>query len=86
MLPPMNQTELQMEHQRSKFEIVYEERIKSLLTDRFCCRFDTRLPSVWVTRFKHMSNGNEVVLKGYPADGKIMQWTNHVVKHIEYVD
>ena len=72
--------------QLSKFERVYEERKKSLLSDRYCCRVDTRLPHVWVSRFKHMSNGNEVVLKGYPADRKIMQWTNHVFRHSEYID
>ena len=82
----MNLTEQQMEHQRSKFEMVYEERVKSLLTDRYCCRVDTRLPHVWVSRFKHMSNGNEVVLKAYPADRKIMQWTNHVLRHSEFID
>ena len=82
----MNQTEQPMAHPLSKFTVVYEERVKSLLLDHYCCRVDTRLPNLWISRFKHMSNGNEIVLKGYPMDGKIMQWTNHVFKHQEIVE
>ena len=75
-----------MDMMGSKFEKVYEERVKSLLADRYCCRFKSRLPYIWVSRFMHMSNGNEIVLKGYPADRKIMQWTNHVLRHSEFID
>lgn len=70
----------------SKFENVWQERIDSLLKDHYCKRVDTRLPNVWVTRLKHMSNGNEIMLKGYPLDGIITQWTNKVFNHIEHVD
>lgn len=75
-----------MAHPHSKFNQVYEERVQSFLVDHYCKRVDTRLPNVWVTKFKHMSNGNEIILKGYPMDGVIMQWTNRVFRHIEQVE
>ena len=69
----------------SKFEKVYEERVQSLLDDHYCKRVDTRLPHLWLTRLHHMSNGNDIVIKGYPADGIITQYTNKVFNHIEQV-
>lgn len=76
-----------MAHPHSdKFQQVFEERIKSLLEDHYCKRVDTRLPHFWIVRLKHMSNGNEIVLRGFPKDGIIIQMTNHVVTHSEHVE
>ena len=72
--------------QHSKFKEVFDERVRSLIKDHYCKRVDCRLPHLWIVRLKHMSNGNEVVLAGYPADRKIMQWTNKILRHKEFVD
>lgn len=75
-----------MEHQHSKFYRVFEERIQSLLDDHYCKRVDSRLPHLWFVRLKHMSNGNSVVLRGYPHESRIIQTTNGACKHDEIVE
>ena len=64
---------------------VFQERVDSLLKDGYCKRVDTRLPHRWLVRLKHMSNGNEILLKGYPTDGVISQQTNHTTTHYERI-
>ena len=64
---------------------VFDERVSSLLADNYCKRLDTRLPHFWIVRLKHMANGNEIVLRGYPNDGCIIQSTNNIVTHKETV-
>lgn len=64
---------------------VFQERVDSLLKDGYCKRVDTRLPHLWLVRLKHMSNGNEILLKGYPSDGVISQQTNHTTTHYERI-
>lgn len=68
-----------------KFSKVFDERVSSLLADNYCKRLDTRLPHFWIVRLKHMANGNEIVLRGYPNDGCIIQSTNNIVTHKETV-
>lgn len=67
------------------FTKVFNERIESLIKDRYCKRIDTRLPNLWFVRLKHMSNGNTIILKAYPQDSVIHQYTNGICKHTEYV-
>lgn len=68
-----------------KFSKVFNERVSSLLADKYCKRLDTRLPHFWIVRLKHMANGNEIVLRGYPQDGIMVQTTNNIVTHRETV-
>ena len=68
-----------------KFSKVFDERVSSLLADNYCKRLDTRLPHFWIVRLKHMANGNEIVLRGYPNEGWIVQSTNNIVTHKETV-
>ena len=68
-----------------KFSKVFDERVSSLLADKYCKRLDTRLPHFWIVRLKHMANGNEIVLRGYPQDGIMVQTTNNIVTHRETV-
>ena len=82
----MNQIEQKMVHQHSKFSRVFDERIRSLVDDHYCKRVDSRLPNVWLVRLKHMANGNQIVLKGYPLDGVIIQCTNGIENHREVVE
>lgn len=70
----------------SKFTKIFDERIRALQQDCYCKRFDTRLPHLWMVRLHHMSNGNDIVLRGYPLDGIIIQTTNHIVTHREVVE
>lgn len=68
-----------------KFSKVFNERVSSLLADKYCKRLDTRLPHFWIVRLKHMANGNEIVLRGYPQDGVMVQTTNNIVTHRETI-
>ena len=68
-----------------KFSKVFNERVSSLLADGYCKRVDTRLPHFWIVRLKHMANGNEIVLRGCPQEGWIIQKTNNIVTHRETV-
>ena len=68
-----------------KFSKVFDERVSGLLADGYCKRVDTRLSHFWFVRLKHMANGNEIVLRGYPQDGYIIQTTNNIVTHREKV-
>lgn len=70
---------------QAKFTKVFNERVSSLLADKYCKRLDTRLPNFWIVRLKHMANGNEVVLRGYPLEGLIVQTTNNIVTHREHL-
>ena len=71
--------------QTYRFIKVFNERVSSLLADNYCKRLDTRLPHFWIVRLKHMANGNEIVLRGYPNEGCIIQSTNNIVTHKETV-
>ena len=71
---------------RCRFTKVFDERVSSLLADHYCKRLDTRLPHFWIVRLKHMANGNEIVIRGYPQDSMIIQTTNNVVTHKEIVE
>ena len=71
---------------KCKFTKVFDERVSSLLADHDCKRLDTRLPHFWIVRLKHMANGNEIVIRGYPQDSMIIQTTNNVVTHKEIVE
>ena len=68
-----------------KFSKVFDERVSSLLADGYCKRVDTRLPHFWIVRLKHMANGNEIVLRGYPQESCIIQTTNNIVTHRETI-
>lgn len=80
----MSQTDVQMTHQRSleRFRQIFGERVHSLTEDGYQVRVSTDTPTLLFARLKHMSNGNEIILKGYPATLSITQRTNHVLKFI----
>lgn len=69
-----------------KFTKVFNERVSSLLADGYYKRVDTRLPTIWYVRLKHMSNGNEIRLYGYPGSMFIRQVTNNIETHRETVE
>ena len=71
---------------QARFSKVFDERVNSLMADHYCKRVDTRLPHLWIVRLHHMSNGNDVVLRGYPLDHMIVQTTNLIVTHKEIVE
>lgn len=64
----------------------FNERIRSLRSDNYCVRVETRLPHIWIARLHHMANGNDIVIKAYPHMLKMEQLTNHVLTHQEYFD
>lgn len=69
-----------------KFTKIFDERVNSLMADHYCKRVDTRLPHLWLVRLHHMSNGNDVVLRGFPHECIIIQSTNNIVTHKEFVE
>lgn len=80
----MSQTASQMTRQRSeqRFRQIFGERVHSLTEDGYQVRVSTDTPTLLFCRLKHMANGNEIILKGYPATLSITQRTNHVLKFI----
>lgn len=59
----------------------YEERLRSLRSDGYCQRFDTRLPDFYFASLKHMANGNCVTLSLDFKERTLIQRTNHVLTH-----
>ena len=80
----MSQTASQMTRQRSeqRFRQIFGERVKSLTEDGYQVRVSTDTPTLLFCRLKHMANGNEIILKGYPATLSITQRTNNILKFI----
>lgn len=80
----MSQTATQMTRQRSeqRFRQIFGERVHSLTEDGYQVRVSTDTPTLLFARLKHMSNGNEIILKGYPATLSITQRTNNILKFI----
>lgn len=80
----MSQTESQMTRQRSeqRFRQIFGERVHSLTEDGYQVRVSTDTPTLLFCRLKHMANGNEIILKGYPATLSITQRTNNILKFI----
>lgn len=59
----------------------YEERLRSLRSDGFCLRFDTRRPDFYYASLKHMANGNSITLSLNFFARTLRQHTNHVLTH-----
>lgn len=62
----------------------FEERVRSLRSDNYCVRVETRLPHIWIARLHHMANGNDIIIKAYPHELKMEQFTNRVLTHQEH--
>ena len=59
----------------------YEERLRSLRSDGFRLRFDTRRPDFCFASLKHMANGNCITLTLDVHARTLRQLTNHVLTH-----
>lgn len=59
----------------------YEERIRALVADGYCLRYDYRSPTLAMARLKHMANGNHVILKADYNCRKLTQHTNNVLRY-----
>lgn len=70
-------------HFKDVFSITFQERLFSLLECRYMVRVRTQTNNLWYVRLKHMANGNEVVLKGYPKTRHLEQYTNHILVYQE---
>ena len=62
----------------------FEERVRSLHQDNYCVRVVSRLPHIWIARLHHMANGNDIIIKAYPRELKLEQYTNRLLTHKEY--
>lgn len=60
---------------------IFEERVRSLKDDHYCLRVLTRLSNIWIAKLHHMSNGNDIVIKAYPLENRIVQYTNKIKTH-----
>lgn len=59
----------------------YEERLRSLRSDGYSLRFDTRRPDFCFASLKHMANGNGITLSLDVHARTLRQLTNHVLTH-----
>lgn len=59
----------------------YEERLRSLRSDGFQLRFDTRRPDFCFASLKHMTNGNSITLAFDIHSRTLRQHTNRVLTH-----
>lgn len=62
---------------------VFEERVRSLTDDQYCLSVLSRLSNIWFARLHHMSNGNDIVIKAFPKENRIVQYTNKIKTHEE---
>ena len=69
--------------QKLRLSNAFEERVKSLLDDHYCLRVKTQLSNIWIARLHHMANGNDIVIKAYPLEQRIIQFTNRIITHDE---
>lgn len=69
--------------QTQRLSKIFEERVRSLTDDQYCLRVLSRLSNIWFARLHHMSNGNDIVIKAYPKENRIVQYTNKVKTHEE---
>lgn len=59
----------------------YEERLRSLRSDGYRLRFDSRRPDFYFASLKHMANGNSITLSLDIHARTLRQFTNHVLTH-----
>lgn len=69
--------------QTQRLSKAFKERIRSLLDDRYCLRFQIKFSNLWCARLHHMSNGNDIIIKAYPKENRIVQYTNKIKTHEE---
>lgn len=60
----------------------YLERLNSHVQDGYVVRHETKLPAFNLVRLKHMSNGNEIVIKADYEHMCLTQKTNKILKYI----
>lgn len=61
----------------------FNERIDSLIEDGYVVQFKTMTAAdnLWFATLRHRSNGNRILLKAYPLENSILQYTNKVITH-----
>lgn len=65
-------------HSKDVFTTTFQERLTSLLEDGYVVRVKCEDKRLMFVRLKHMGNGNTIILKGYPHERLITQYTNNV--------
>lgn len=68
------------------FSIIFRERFISLLKDGYLLKVSTDTDTLWLRKLRHMTNGNEIILKAYPKTKCITQTTNGLMKFIGTYD
>ena len=66
-----------------KLQHQFAERLSSLRDDGYRVQVESYLPYLWFVKLRHGSNGNRIILRCWPHDGKIEQETNHICVHRE---
>lgn len=64
---------------------IFNERVQSLVEDGYVvqCRTVTAANNLWFATMRHRSNGNRIVVKAYPLENKIVQFTNKICTHTD---
>lgn len=64
---------------------IFNERVSSLEEDGYVVqiRTVTAIDNVWFATMRHRSNGNRIVIKAYPLENRIVQFTNKICTHTD---
>lgn len=64
---------------------IFNERVQSLVEDGYVvqCRTITATENLWFATMRHRSNGNRIIVKAYPIENRIVQFTNKICTHTD---
>lgn len=71
-----------MDSKTYRLQCAFEERVRSLLNDRYCQRYCSRQQHFWKARLHHMANGNDIVITADYSTMTLTQKTNGLLTHI----
>ena len=80
---PMNPTTPTLINTQCRIVRDYIERLRSHVQDGYAVRHETKMDTFYMVRLKHMSNGNEIVLKADFKNNSLSQKTNHIVTYYQ---
>lgn len=62
---------------------IFQERVTSLLEDGYRVIVKVDNSTLLFAKLRNLANGNHIVLKAYPQDKKLVQYTNNILVHQE---
>lgn len=62
---------------------IFQERVSSLLEDGYRVIVKVDNSTLLFAKLRNLANGNHIILKAYPQDKKLVQYTNNILVHQE---